>query len=226
MHQQEDIFENRKQFQLERLILFSDAVFAIAITLMVLEIKIPASDWTKPITTQKLNQYLVELLPNIFGFVSSFFIVGYYWTNHHRMFGYITNFDGRVIWLNLLLLFFVAILPFTTNLASEYGYLNEVFFLYYTNVSLIGLISFFIMLHISNPIRNLSIGLEDGEFRRYLLARSLTVSAIFFIGALLCLTNILFLQIGGKFIYVLIFPAIAILRRVFGIKKKEAKTKV
>lgn len=71
-----DIFENRKQFQLERLILFSDAVFAIAITLLVIEIKIPAGSWSNQITVARLNEYLFELLPHILGFVISFFIIG------------------------------------------------------------------------------------------------------------------------------------------------------
>ena len=224
MQPHEDIFENRKQFQLERLILFSDAVFAIAITLLVLEIKIPASDWQHLITTEKLNESLLEIFPHIAGFVFSFFIIGFYWTIHHRVFGYVTNFDGVVIWLNLLVLFFVALLPFTTALTSEYGYLSESFVFYWTNVGCIGLVLFFIQLHVSNPKKKLSVGLEDKNVRRYVLSRGLTTSLIFFLGALFCFTNILFLQVVGRFIYVLVFPAIAILKRVFGIKKKGAKT--
>src|SRR5579875_1405631 len=115
MQQHEDIFEDRKHFQLDRLILFSDAVFAIAITLLVLEIKIPATDWKNVITTEKLNESLIEILPHFASFVFSFFIIGFYWTVHHRAFGFVTDFDGAVIWLNLLVLFFVVLLPFSTG---------------------------------------------------------------------------------------------------------------
>ncbi len=226
MQPHEDIFENRKQFQLERLILFSDAVFAIAITLLVLEIKIPVSNWTHSITTEKLNDYLIEIMPNITGFVFSFFIVGFYWTVHHRVFGYVTHFDGAVIWLNLLTLLFVVLLPFTTMLTSEFGYLSEAFVFYWIDVGCIGLVLFFVQLHVSNPKKNLSIGLEDKNFRRYVLSRGLIISFIFFLGALFCATHILFLQIIGRFIYVLIFPAITILKRIFHIKKKEEKATV
>ncbi len=202
MQQQEDIFENRKQFQLERLILFSDAVFAIAITLLVLEIKIPASNWKNLISVEKLNESLLQIVPNILGFIFSFFIIGFYWTIHHRVFGYVTNFDGAIIWLNLLVLFFVALLPFTTALTSEYGYISESFVFYWMNVGCIGLVLFFIQLHVSNPKKKLSVGLEDKNVRHYVLSRGLTTSFIFFLGALFCFTHILFLQVVGRFIYI------------------------
>ncbi len=164
-----DIFD-KKQFQLERLILFSDAVFAIAITLLVLEIRIPKSDWPKPITPQQLHEYLVEVIPNVWGFVFSFFIIGFYWTIHHRIFGYVINFDTMLIWLNLLMLFFIAFLPFTTTLTSEYGYLSESFMLYWMNVGFIGLVSFLIQLYTSNPSKKLSVGFENTKMRHYVLA--------------------------------------------------------
>src|SRR6478609_735259 len=185
-----DIFDNRKHFQLERLILFSDAVFAIAITLLVLEIRVPKSDWSNPITEQQLSEYLVEIIPNIMGFVFSFFIIGFYWTIHHRVFGYVTNFDTRLVWLNLLMLFFIVLLPFTTSLTSEYGYLNKSFFYYWMNICFIGLVSFFIQRHISNPVKKLSAGLEDTDMRRYVLARGLLTAAVFFLGAVLAISGI------------------------------------
>ncbi len=213
-----DIFENRKQFQLERLILFSDAVFAIAITLLVLDVKIPQSDWSKPISADKLNEYLFAILPNMLGFVFSFFIIGFNWTIHHRIFGHVINFDGRLIWLNLLMLFFIVLLPFTTTL-TEYGYLSESFFFYWINVGLISFVTFFIQLHISNPKQNLSVGYEEKNVRRYALSRSLFTAFIFFTGAAFSFTDNNFLQTLSKYIYIFIFPGMVILKRVYGIKK-------
>lgn len=214
-----DIFENRKHFQLERLILFSDAVFAIAITLLVLEIKVPQSDWTNTISADKLNGYILELLPNILGFIFSFFIIGFNWTIHHRIFGYVINYDSRLIWLNLLMLFFIVLLPFTTTLTSEFGYLNESFVFYWTNVGLISFVIFFIQLHISNPKKNLSVGYEDRNIRHYALSRSLLTCFVFFSGAAFCLTNSTALQILARYIYIFIFPGVAILKKVYKIKK-------
>jgi uncharacterized membrane protein len=215
-----DIFENRKQFQLERLILFSDAVFAIAITLLVLEIRIPNLGWSKAITAQQLDEYLIEIIPNILGFASSFFFIGFYWTIHHRIFGYVINFDARLIWLNLLMLFFIVLVPFTTTLTSEYGYLNESFIFYWSNVGFIGLVSFFIQLHIGNPSKKLSAGLEDAGLRHYALARTLFTSAVFFLGAFLSMSRNTFFQNAAKYIYVLIFPGIVVLKKVYKVKNK------
>jgi uncharacterized membrane protein len=73
------------------LILFSDAVFAIAITLLALEIKVPSID--RHIATDALLlKSLDELIPKFTGFFISFFIIGLYWTIHHRIFGYGINY--------------------------------------------------------------------------------------------------------------------------------------
>ena len=216
-----DVFD-RKQFQLERLILFSDAVFAIAITLLVLEIRIPKSNWSETITAQQLNKYLIDIIPNLLGFVFSFFIIGFYWTVHHRIFGYVTNFDTRLIWLNLIMLFFVALLPFTTTLTSEYGYLSESFIFYWMNVGFIGLISFLIQLHTSNPAKKLSVGFEDANMRRYVLARGLLVCSIFFLSAFLAMCSSTFLQQASRYIYILIFPGGIVLKKIYKIKEKPA----
>ena len=215
----QDIFENRKQFQLERLILFSDAVFAIAITLLVIEIKVPAGSWSDKITAANLNEYLLEILPHIFGFVISFFVIGFYWSVHHRMFGYVISYDSRLIWLNLLLLFFIAFLPFTTSLTSEYGYLNESFIFYWLNVGFIGLLGLFIQVHISNPKKNLSVGLEDKNKRHYYIGKSLVSTIVFFLGAVFSFCNNDFLQSAAQYIYILIFPGMLILKKIYGIKK-------
>ncbi|HYJ37839.1 MAG TPA: TMEM175 family protein, partial [Chitinophagaceae bacterium] len=112
--------ELKKEFQLERLILFSDAVFAIAITLLVIEIKIPELE-REHISDKALLQSLAHLIPKFIGFIVSFLLIGLYWSVHHRMFGFVTNYDGRLRFLNLLFLFFIVLMPFSTGFYSEYS---------------------------------------------------------------------------------------------------------
>jgi len=92
--------ELRKEFQLDRLILFSDAVFAIAITLLVIEIKIP--DLHEEVSDKLLLRALGHLVPKFLGFIISFMLIGVYWTVHHRMFGFVTNFNKKLLLMNLI----------------------------------------------------------------------------------------------------------------------------
>src|SRR6266550_8626645 len=103
--------ELKKEFQLERMILFSDAVFAIAITLLVIEIKVPQIDRHVATDALLLNA-LDELIPKFIGFFISFFIIGLYWTIHHRMFGYVIDYTRKLLWLNLIFLLAVVLMPF------------------------------------------------------------------------------------------------------------------
>lgn len=219
-HHHEDIFENRKQFQLERMILFSDAVFAIVITLLVIEIKVPETEHAGLMTRDELVHHLWQLMPHFFGFIMSFVIVGMFWQVHHRIFGHVTSYDGGLIWLNLFLLLTICGIPFTTNLTSTHGYLDLAFSIYSINLGLIGLMSYFIFLRISNPRRNLSVGLEDARMRRFGRARSFIICLIFFSGAILCLFENVFLSWIARFVFVLIFPAIVILRKIYKVENR------
>src|SRR6187431_133428 len=96
--------ELRKEFQLERLILFSDAVFAIAITLLVIEIRIPDVEYLKEhgifeeyggVSDAAIGSSLKHLIPKFVGFFISFLFIGLYWTIHHRMFGFVTSYDRK-----------------------------------------------------------------------------------------------------------------------------------
>lgn len=111
----------------ERVVFFSDAVFAIVITLLVLELKVPhLSEHNEP----TLRHALVELLPRVAGFVTSFLIIGLMWIEHHRIFRYIADYDGRLLWLNLFLLLCVSFVPFPTALFSENFWSRTAFILY------------------------------------------------------------------------------------------------
>jgi uncharacterized membrane protein len=90
---------------------FSDGVFAIAITLLVLEIKAPTG-------STDLWHDLGELWPSYAAFVVSFFTIGVIWVNHHSQFERFVRADRRLLFLNLLLLFWVAFIPFPTSVVA------------------------------------------------------------------------------------------------------------
>jgi uncharacterized membrane protein len=64
---------------------------------------------------------LQDLWPSFLSFVISFAVIGAYWVAHHRLFSLIERYDRRLIWLNLLSLFFIVLMPFTTSLVGEHG---------------------------------------------------------------------------------------------------------
>lgn len=89
-----------------RLEAFSDGVIAVIITIMVLELKPPhGTDLTS----------LREIAPTFAAYVLSFVFVGIYWNNHHHMLRAAKNIDGRAMWANLHLLFWLSLAPFTTS---------------------------------------------------------------------------------------------------------------
>jgi uncharacterized membrane protein len=173
--------ELRKEFQLERLILFSDAVFAIAITLLVIEIKIPEIE-RKELTEQKILAALVHLIPKFIGFLISFLIIGQYWTVHHRLFGYVINFNNRLLWLNMLFLLSIALMPFSTGFYSEYAGMPVVTpVIFYTrNIAALGIINFFMWRYLSNPRHELTERLSPA-LARYASLRAITVPIVFII---------------------------------------------
>lgn len=91
---------------------FSDGVIAIIITIMVLELKEPHIGFTL--------QSLKPLVPVFLSYVLSFIYVGIYWNNHHHLFHAVKHIDGRVLWCNLHLLFWLSLVPFITSCLGDH----------------------------------------------------------------------------------------------------------
>ena len=94
---------------------FSDGVLAIVITIMVLELKAPHEADISELT---------ELFPKFFSYVLSFIYVGIYWNNHHHMFSTAERINGKILWANTHLLFWLSLIPFTTSWMGETKFSN------------------------------------------------------------------------------------------------------
>lgn len=93
-----------------RLEAFSDGVFAIIITIMVLEIKVPH---------EATVEALLQIWPVFLSYLISFIYVGIYWNNHHHLFQSVKKVNGRILWANLGLLFCLSLIPFSSGWMGE-----------------------------------------------------------------------------------------------------------
>jgi uncharacterized membrane protein len=109
---------DRDRYALDRLIFFSDGVFAIAITLLALDLRLP------PIAERSSSALAAALAANVPRFITffiSFQVIGVFWMAHHRLYAVIARFDRGLAMLNLLFLMSIVVMPFSTSLLIEYG---------------------------------------------------------------------------------------------------------
>ena len=107
----------KQDFQVERMAFFSDAVFAIAITLLVIEFKVPHI--TGDTTFDDALKQLSDLKYLFVATLLSFYLITYYWRTHHQLFKYIHNYDNKLITVNMLMLLPIIFTPFTTAFFAE-----------------------------------------------------------------------------------------------------------
>jgi uncharacterized membrane protein len=113
---------------------YSDGVFAIIVTLLILELKVPALP--QPTTLAGFLGAVAPLWPKFVSFVFSFFVLAIFWINHHAMYHNLVKSDAKLLWLNNLLLLFLTIVPFTTAFLGDNPLTPPVIALYAANLTL------------------------------------------------------------------------------------------
>jgi uncharacterized membrane protein len=159
---------------IERIVFFSDAVMAIAITLLAIDLRLPI---VAGATDQSFMEQLVGLAPKYLAFVISFAVIGVYWIAHHRMFRFVVAWDGGLLALNLLYLFFVVQLPFVASALGNYASLPSATAVYALGLSLMGFSS--LLLWVYALRRHLVVPNMSPQFKRYVALRAGAVATVF-----------------------------------------------
>jgi uncharacterized membrane protein len=204
MHGDETSRDAAAGLSIERIVFFSDAVIAIAITLLAIDLKLPEGGEQ---TGQPLAPLLSALAPRYLAFVISFAVIAVYWIAHHRMFRFITAFNGVLLFLNMLFLFFVVQLPFLASVLGTHGNLSSATALYALGLAAMGFSSAALWMY---AVRK---GLARPDLPRglatYMALRALIVSIIF----LASIPIALFSPAVAQLSWIAIVPAQRILAR-------------
>jgi uncharacterized membrane protein len=189
----------------ERTAFFSDAVFAIAMTLLAVEIQVP----TVPDTD--LAHALREQVPEYLAFALSFAVVGAAWMSHHRMFRLLDRYDATLQRLNLLALLFVALVSYGTGVLAAYAEQSVAVILYAAIVAGMGLAHLVMWQYAWS--RQLFVNRLDPALFGYLRARGVVVPAVFLASIPVALVS----PDGAKYLWIAIavlqFALIRVYRR-------------
>ncbi len=169
----------------ERINAISDAVFGVAMTLLVLEIKVPELEGHE--TELELMHAFFALMPKFLVYFLSFMTAGIFWVGQSAQFRHIEKSDRNLIWINLLFLLFVSVLPFSTAFLGDHISFKFSVMLYWVNILLLGV---FLYINWNYAYRKGFINEEHREeVYDPIRKRIISAQAFYFIGALLCFIN-------------------------------------
>lgn len=196
----------------DRIGTLSDSVFAVAITLLVLNIHVPSI--SLHLTNRTLASKLGALWPNYEAFILSFVIIGIYWILHHLMFRYVERYNGWFLLLNLFFLMCIVFMPFTASLISEYGDTAIATIVYAANLAVASLLMAVIWWY-SIGKGQLMIKGFDIELGKHAVLANLCTVLVFLASMPIALANARI----AKYFWLLLIPIHILLER-FGTKKQ------
>ena len=167
------IAKKREEHEVEfaRIVAFSDGVFSIAITLLVLELKLPAEH----LANAELWHALGEQREKFIAYAISFAVIARFWLVHHSFFSEVKAFDGRLIGLNMLYLGFVVLIPFSSQVLGEYGGQLPSVVVYSANLTAVVLTAQLM----AWDARRSGLARSDAQTQRESVIRSLFIAAVF-----------------------------------------------
>lgn len=169
--------------RVDRIAALSDALFAIALTLTVLEVRVPVH--TTVMSEGALRAALVQVAPRVLAYLLSFLTLGLFWIGLQTLLSHLRRTDRYLTWLLLGYLATIAILPISTGLLADYITYRTAVILYWMNILMIGLVS---LAAIRYAMRAGLVSGRAGEEATTLLSRRLVAGQIFYaFGAALCL---------------------------------------
>jgi uncharacterized membrane protein len=180
------------EIEFGRIVAFSDGVFAIAITLLVLGLRIP-----KHLEAAELANALFDQWDNLLAFAISFAVIGRFWVVHHRFFAEVDAFDGRLLGLNLLYLGAVVLIPFSSEVLGEYGGETPAVVLYSVNLAAVVLVG----LWMGVDARRRGLTSIDEETHRETRLRSSYIAGVF----LLSIPLAFFVPRAAAYLWLLLF---------------------
>ncbi len=141
----------------ERIESLADGIFGFAMTLLVLNLALPGD--VEP-TGELLSKLLLGQIRNFYTYILSFLLLGSLWATHHRQHHFIIRTDVAHVWINIFMLMFVALIPFTTTLLSDFGNTVLAEFLFAVNLLVLGMLFLVNWLHATRYHRLIDDGLD------------------------------------------------------------------
>jgi uncharacterized membrane protein len=167
--------EKRRVLGKNRIEALTDGIYAIALTLAVLTIDV---DELPPVGTDgQFIDSLAVTFPQILHYAIAFFVLVSFWIAHHRQVNYVSHVDSTFIWLNVVTLFFVALIPFTTDLVGTYTEYSLAVTFYAGNLCMIGLLTTVSWIYIAGKGRLISESISEEAYISG-IARGMTVPLV------------------------------------------------
>jgi uncharacterized membrane protein len=192
----------------DRIINFSDSVFAFAATLLILKIDLPQIP--PELLATQFNTELIKLWPAYAANFVSFLVIAYYWRMHHKLFILIKRYDNFVVWLNIFILIFVAFLPFPIDLFGNYPTVIPVIIFYTLSIAVVGVLLLILWLYSAYKYRLIDHNLSSQAITYHTLSNMIAPAVFLFSIPMIFIDHIV-----AKISWIMVLVLLYLLNRLY-----------